>query len=209
MASHNPSSPPTYNQIYPVVATDEDYVVVQPVVVNDMVVGEPLSPLVDIHRAELPPEYENQTETTYSEGISAAREKMLLQAKYADKDSKHEVVKHFVQTTDTLYGISLKYKVPVADLRKANRLYDKDEVTVRTFIYIPNVSQSISPVPSTDDIKSQLIRQFCQNTNCKEAFEAKTYLELSDWVLDRAVESYHSDLNWELQQQGGPSRFRS
>ena len=214
----NDDSPPSYtpqstaNPEIPPLDSEEDYVVVDPErIAVDNATGE---------TDERPPEYSNVSVDTsgscqpveHSRNIentllNAAREKELLRQRDETEHCANSssgsgsialpIVKHFVQSTDTLYGLSLKYNVAVSDLRKANRLFDTDEVVMRTFIYIPSVAQSLAPEPRPDDIKVQLIRQFQLNTECRDGFEAKTYLNLNDWDLAKAVESYHSDMHWE------------
>lgn len=227
----NDDLPPSYTpqstrpEITPL-DSEEDYVVVDPERIPvDNATGE---------TDESPPEYTNasvntggscqpaaNSRTIENTLLDAAREKELLRQRDervlgANSSSGSgsialPIVKHFVQSTDTLYGLSLKYNVAVSDLRKANRLFDTDEVVMRTFIYIPSVSQSLAPEPRPDDIKVQLIRQFQLNTECRDGFEAKTYLHLNDWDLVKAVESYHSDLHWERRrlEQGESSSLPS
>lgn len=47
------------------------------------------------------------------------------------------MVQHFVDATDTLQGISLKYGVNMEDLRRINKLHYTDSIQSRKFLNIP------------------------------------------------------------------------
>lgn len=68
-------------------------------------------------------------------------------------NSDVDVIVHKVSRTDTLAGIALKYKIPLAQLRKTNKLWTNDSIHLRQVLYIPlrDVSSSSSAKILTTD----------------------------------------------------------
>ncbi|KAJ3534148.1 hypothetical protein NMY22_g7044 [Coprinellus aureogranulatus] len=55
----------------------------------------------------------------------------------AVKEEEKEVIIHEVTSKDSLAGVSLKYGIPLPELRRANQLWASDSIHLRRVLYIP------------------------------------------------------------------------
>ncbi|EJU04147.1 hypothetical protein DACRYDRAFT_20770 [Dacryopinax primogenitus] len=59
-----------------------------------------------------------------------------------------EVIVHEIRPTDSLAGVALKYNVPLATLRRTNKLWASDSIHLRSTLYIPiSKKPSRPPLP--------------------------------------------------------------
>jgi hypothetical protein len=42
-----------------------------------------------------------------------------------------------------------------------------------------------------------MVKRFQINTKCIDHFEATSYMEMSDYCMEKAMENYYSDMEWE------------
>lgn len=109
--------------------------------------------------------------------------------------------KHHVQTTDTLQGISLRYGIPVDDIKKINKLFNASSLISRRFIYV-KTSKDITSLPppietSEEQRKRQMVSKFVSIGKDSSKEEARAYLESNNWDLAAALKEYDGDRNWE------------
>ncbi|GJJ06720.1 hypothetical protein Clacol_000916 [Clathrus columnatus] len=87
-------------------------------------------------------------------------------------DNDVDVVVHKVMRTDTLAGISLKYNIPLAQLRKANKLWTNDSIHLRNVLYIPlrdvSLPSRLSPNILLNNPDSASISKSSTHTNLPE-----------------------------------------
>lgn len=111
-------------------------------------------------------------------------------------------IKHHVKMTDTLNGLSLKYQIPIEDLKNVNNIRGNEkEIFTRSILLIPFKGQEIQQ-PSIEETKQQkeqmkrrLITKFSYEHKVK-ANEATYYLELCNWNYEDAINEYKEDLLW-------------
>ncbi|CAG8575321.1 7881_t:CDS:2 [Ambispora leptoticha] len=115
-----------------------------------------------------------------------------------DEKSEYGVI-HYVRKEDTLPGLAFKYGVDIADIRKANRLFDNN-VFARASLIIPNYfGPSLSEKQSKGDELKSLIKRFQLRSKCVDPAEAKYYMEQSNYDIDSATQAYRDDVLWEMQ----------
>ncbi|KAF0292374.1 LysM and putative peptidoglycan-binding domain-containing protein 4 [Amphibalanus amphitrite] len=68
---------------------------------------------------------------------------MAAPAASATGSERTQYVTHDVSDRDTLQTISLRYSVPIAELKRANQLYSEKELCARRFIKIPVLPNSV------------------------------------------------------------------
>ncbi|GES77457.1 carbohydrate-binding module family 50 protein [Rhizophagus clarus] len=106
---------------------------------------------------------------------------------------------HYVKKDDTLIGLAFKYGVEIADIRKANRLFDNN-IIARSTLIIPNyVGPSLSEKFSEEEEKKMLVKRFQVRSKCIDPIEAKFYMEHSNYNIENASQLYRDDLLWEMQ----------
>ena len=134
------------------------------------------------------------------------------------KDSKVEkkvprAVKHIVQSTDTLQGLCLRYKISPVELRQFNRFSGNNLMLAPSTLIIPaeyyrdkNIPVPMLQVLTKNQLRSQLIHKFLAQFADKRELdgslifgrqEAVAYLEMNDWNLADSVDDARSDFGWE------------
>mmetsp|Transcript_952 Transcript_952/g.3773 ORF Transcript_952/g.3773 Transcript_952/m.3773 type:complete len:521 (-) Transcript_952:389-1951(-) len=117
-----------------------------------------------------------------------------------DDDSRSGGVKeHVVLPTDTLSGLSIKYGVSRAELRRWNRLLDAAEDCVRTreTLVIPPLSKARrargqTRQPRQLETRDVAIQRF-RNATRLGRIEAEVYLEAASWDLAAALKRARAD----------------
>jgi len=109
--------------------------------------------------------------------------------------------KHHVQTTDTLQGISLRYGIPVDDIKRVNKLFNASSLISRRFIYV-KTSKDVTSLPppietSEEQRKRQMVSKFLNIGMDSSKEEARAYLESNNWDLTAALKEYDADRIWE------------
>lgn len=116
---------------------------------------------------------------------------------------------HQVTGKDTLQGLSLKYGVPIADLKRINRLWTKDDLFGRKQIIIPLTSEQLLQLKAEEAEKMkeqqekieakqiETIKQFCEATGCEPDI-AKFFLSQKSWNLTKALTVYHTQAGDDL-----------
>ncbi|KAF9050050.1 hypothetical protein BJ165DRAFT_1525341 [Panaeolus papilionaceus] len=74
---------------------------------------------------------EGTSKNQSSEGDSSYRKAPL------DLDEEKDVIVHQISSKDSLAGISLKYGISLANLRRSNQLWTSDSIHLRQVLYIP------------------------------------------------------------------------
>ncbi|CAG8542791.1 7551_t:CDS:2 [Funneliformis caledonium] len=115
------------------------------------------------------------------------------------REKSHFDTIHYVKKNDTLIGLAFSYGVEIADIRKANRLFD-DKIIARSTLIIPNyVGPSLSEKLSEEEENKILVKRFQIQSKCIDQIEAKFYMEQSNYNIEDAVQLYRDDLLWEMQ----------
>jgi len=55
------------------------------------------------------------------------------------------MITHIIRKTDTLEGIAVRYNVPIAKIKKANKIYSKSVLMCMEKILIPEEDDILSP----------------------------------------------------------------
>ncbi|KAL7426789.1 hypothetical protein ACHAXH_000739 [Discostella pseudostelligera] len=126
---------------------------------------------------------------------------------------------HTVQPTDTFQGLCLRYKLTPMELRRANNMVLMDSnLTLHTRLIIPMSTMKPSSSNSTNTVKkgdggvdqekedkiTALLSKASSSrsrsngiTHNKLSYsEARAYLEIEDWDVNRAMESVGEDFGW-------------
>jgi hypothetical protein len=137
---------------------------------KDLLAPAPVSP-----RADLPPSSEAKNEETQQD---------------------ENFIYHSVGKTDTLMGLSLRYRVPIATLKLVNNLPTENLAALKV-VKVPKENarpRAVSlGVVETMDAK---IRKFTRTEGCSES-EARLYIEDAGGDVDLAVQQYRDDLEEE------------
>jgi len=104
--------------------------------------------------------------------------------------------KHFVDNHDTLFSLSVKYKVKPDEIQKVNKLCGP--IYSRYFLWIPDYGLLADVPPENPEaFKKRMILRFRTQVRGSSRQEAEYYLEDKTWDVDKAVEQYHADMAWE------------
>ncbi|KAL3794685.1 hypothetical protein HJC23_010113 [Cyclotella cryptica] len=130
------------------------------------------------------------------------------------------VMFHEIQPSDTFQGICLRYKITPTELRRANKMMGTNLQLAPKRLVIPVNGKNASlrndngkrGLTKEEQIAklvwevSNRFRRQSDNTNSQqqqnrlpsplEYSEARAYLELNDWDLDRAMENAFDDVGW-------------
>jgi len=135
-----------------------------------------------------------------------SKDRKFLVNKDVIKHGDSEYFKHQVSLTDTLSGLSLKYKVSVEEIKSANKLRKQEELYTRRELLIPYRGQSLEDSLSEEerkkynqDMKIAYIKRFRRATNSHSDSEAKYYLKSNAWCLELAIQEHKEDSSWERQ----------
>lgn len=102
---------------------------------------------------------------------------------------------HHVSISDTLAGISIRYKIPKEVIRKVNKM-QTDQVIEKKILYIPKVPGVDCPSPNPVNTRSLVLSSFMKATNCDKA-EASYYLDTADWDEQAAIKLWKDDMLWQ------------
>lgn len=118
------------------------------------------------------------------------------------------VMYHKVQETDTFQGLCLKYKLTPVELRRANRMMSTNLKLAPEKLIIPFTKNNASlktngPKGMTNEEKIAnlvcQVRKQCTadgNSQGLAYSEARAYLEINDWEMDKALNEAIDDLKW-------------
>mmetsp|Transcript_23006 Transcript_23006/g.66019 ORF Transcript_23006/g.66019 Transcript_23006/m.66019 type:complete len:181 (+) Transcript_23006:58-600(+) len=106
-------------------------------------------------------------------------------------------VLHEISPEDTFQGICLRYRITPTDLRRANGGFSGTNLhLVPNPLRIPvnqkylKSRQKLDKGPTTPAEKIQALQRSCRNLH---KTEAKCYLELNDWDVEKALENAKED----------------
>ncbi|RMD41066.1 hypothetical protein DV735_g4066, partial [Chaetothyriales sp. CBS 134920] len=131
----------------------------------------------------------------------------------AGADTSTEVT-HHLSAEDTIMSLSLMYRVPASVLRRHNRLPTDGLVAGRKTVAIPRSHYSgkaLSREPDAEEEeRKKTLRRWMVATKCAEYEVGVVYLRANGYSLDRAVDAYRGDEQWERENpiKGGWGRVR-
>ena len=118
---------------------------------------------------------------------------------------------HRVKETDTFQGLCLKYKVTPIEIRRANKMMGRDLKLAPEKLLIPinKVNANLNIKDSGLTREERITKLVCEvrgrcktgenSQQCLAYSEARAYLEMNDWDLNRAVENAVEDMFWSSQ----------
>jgi len=119
----------------------------------------------DITIADIRTTYTDCSLPTYEEVIYNDLNTLKLNSlnekpnKKLDEKSNYGAI-HYIKKDDTLIGLSFRYGIKIADIRKANRLFDNN-IIARSTLIIPNyVGPSLSEKHSEEEEKKNVGKTF-------------------------------------------------
>jgi len=121
-------------------------------------------------------------------------------------ENGQQYIKHIIKYTDTLRGLSLKYKVTPDEIKSANRITKDEDIWSHHVILVPYNGQLLRELNNDekekyrDEMRKRLVRRLMKTAKCTEA-EAVYYLQINAFNLDNAVEEFKADIEWESQNQ--------
>eukprot|EP00727_Mastigamoeba_balamuthi_P003207 m51a1_g12884 hypothetical protein (205) ;mRNA; r:2290-2970 len=163
-----------------------------------------------------PPELAEERSALRSE---RERERLILAARAQEQLERHRAAQASVaagtavvqvERGDTVQGIALRHGCTASDVRRLNGLGNDDELCARSFVRVPGRS-SAGGVPQGEGaeqltpeqqeervarVRGGLVSEFRRRCAGAGEEEAKSYLSMSDWELDRAVSEFKADLSF-------------
>jgi len=125
---------------------------------------------------------------------SAAAEASSIREVFIADDSPY----HTITPEDTLVGISLKYNIPVDEIKKANKMFSSN-VQERKKLLIPGKgSGQVRPKTENEQVfeRRNKLKEF-QRLTGTELPEGKYYMEEANYDLEAAKTQYQQDVAWE------------
>eukprot|EP01114_Cavostelium_apophysatum_P014951 TRINITY_DN3990_c0_g1_i1.p1 TRINITY_DN3990_c0_g1~~TRINITY_DN3990_c0_g1_i1.p1 ORF type:complete len:414 (-),score=85.61 TRINITY_DN3990_c0_g1_i1:76-1317(-) len=119
------------------------------------------------------------------------------------QEGTQQFFKHNVNFTDTLSGLSLRYDIPVDEIKSVNKLIRDEDLWTRFQLLIPYRGQEIPQVNEKErekfkaDMKGRLIKRFRRTHAGTTDAEAKYYLKANSWNLEEATKEFKDDKEWE------------
>ncbi len=112
---------------------------------------------------------------------------------------------HYVKTSDTLYGLALKYDVTVADIKAANKM-TSDNIFAYSQLVIPRKTDEVEVADevSQEDVacrQAQMLNRF-KRTQRVSNEEALYYLDICEWNYEEAVKEREEDVKFETSTGG-------
>lgn len=106
---------------------------------------------------------------------------------------------HYIRQSDTLTGLSLLYKIPVEDIRRANTLFGNDNlIHARHYILIPGYSgPSLGSQPEETEeteMRKVALKRFQLISKCVDYKMATIYMESSNWDIEMVCLRYGSNI---------------
>lgn len=132
---------------------------------------------------DLHPEEQGQSNLSASKGC-------------AEESEGKKNLEHLVLPSDTLAGICIRYKVTATQLRQANCFSGSNLSLAPQRLIIPTNGLTI-PVKQDDSSPEYKLRAVMAALPQLNRAEAKAYLQMSDWEVERAIEGAEEDLVWE------------
>lgn len=164
------------------------------------------------NKLQLPPA-PNGMEWMYQESTHRWVLRPLLEAEItvlgpATELTPPALLEHSIQPSDTLVGLCLKYGVTTTQIRRANFGFSGNNLSLAPNpLRIPNIQRAVPETQNRDKLLKSFLLVFRDELT---KTEAKCYLMLNDWDLNRAIENAQKDLH-ELQcstdPQGERARF--
>eukprot|EP01119_Soliformovum_irregulare_P008728 TRINITY_DN21833_c0_g1_i1.p1 TRINITY_DN21833_c0_g1~~TRINITY_DN21833_c0_g1_i1.p1 ORF type:complete len:410 (+),score=83.19 TRINITY_DN21833_c0_g1_i1:76-1305(+) len=162
--------------------------------------------LIDVEEAPSQPEL-TRSKPKITDAVRKAMRERTLANKSLSLDPESLVIhidgipyfQHYVEMTDTVRGLSLRYNVPTEEIKTINKFNRDEDIWTRNEILIPFSGQQLT-VPDADQFEAQrkarLVRRFKRSVNIQE-HEALYYLDTFDYDYDAAMEEYKQDSQWE------------
>jgi len=132
----------------------------------------------------------------------------MTEEELAEEKLKEEYYLHPVSTTDTLTGLSLKYRCPEALIKKVNKLTFNEQLWGKKTCLIPKISANrnldfVVPPETEVQIKSRKLSNLKQRIGHMDAdrLELCFYLEDADWNVELALNHFLDDRKWEYEQK--------
>jgi hypothetical protein len=99
---------------------------------------------------------------------------------------------HYLRKSDTLMGLSLMYKIPEQDIRRANTLFGNENlIHARHYLFIPGYhgpSLSREPEESEEvEMKKVSLKRFQLLSKCIDYRMATVYMESSGWNIEMVL----------------------
>lgn len=118
------------------------------------------------------------------------------------------LLEHWIQPSDTLSGLCLKYGITSTQLRQANFGFSGTNLSLAPNpLRIPNIHKAVPVSEDRDKLLQALMLAFRDEIT---RIEAKCYLELNDWDLNRTIKNVREDLQdkeWSTDPLGERARF--
>lgn len=152
-----------------------------------MTMSEMLAPL---------PRDRAEVETSSAGGAQQAASQFGPSATTIDDNTPH-YVDHKVTKSDTLFGLSLKYGVPINTIKQMNDLHSDNIATVGV-LRIPVGKVLSAPAGTGKESERAILRRF-RNTHGVTEAEAKYYLSEHAFNYDKATDELQRDLAFERQ----------
>ncbi|XP_055379324.1 lysM and putative peptidoglycan-binding domain-containing protein 1 isoform X2 [Condylostylus longicornis] len=126
------------------------------------------------------------------------------------RNSSSEVlIRHEIEKTDTLQGISLKYGCTMEQIRRANRLFASDSLFLRQYLLIP-VEKSSPYYPKDDRPQSLPVRAFSVAGTEFESTNQNLLVQLQNSTSSvNSVQNYNNNQNINCNNNSTNSSCRS
>lgn len=131
-------------------------------------------------------------------------EERITQLKKAH-DEEHEYVEHVVLPTDTFQGICLTYKISSTRIRQVNMFSGSNLKLAPKKLIIP-VQKNLVDVGKIrmqdENSKEFKIHAFLAIFPTMGCSEAKFYLDVTDYNINKALDEARADIKWEKENRG-------
>jgi len=118
------------------------------------------------------------------------------------KVGDRQFLRHHVKNTDTLSGLSIRYKVKAEDVRSVNKLSRDGDLCTRGYVMIPYYGQEIEKIDAHSEMEEKkqemrrMIKRFHREFKCQSDSEAQFYLEDKMYDYDAAAQEFREDEKW-------------
>ena len=131
--------------------------------------------------------------TTDASILAAASSRIPAEA--ASPSAKQEAFDHEIGPNDTLFSLSLRFGVPLFDLKQANgMLHTSDTLPLMTAtLRIPGTEPAFKEPDLTEE---DMVAAHATEMKC-DATEARFYLADNAWGVAAALLAHRQDLDWE------------
>lgn len=112
---------------------------------------------------------------------------------------------HYVVSTDTIQGIALKYGTSTQTIKQINQLGMNGNIFEKKWLYLPDAAGRSGPAPLMEpptlaefqELAQILIRREFMNLTVCSQEESQCYVDLNDFVIEKAINEYQEDLKWQ------------